>query len=251
MNMSQNSDYFVVSTKEAASIISRFTPEMVQDTVEEVLQNKYRNYSMTLANIVESIETNYRLAQSGIPEYSTEVASQRNDTYLQIINMVCSAHQLRYLPKEGEDIYSAAYYIYDFLISKFNLYLINFFVNYINREKNMIYENLELAAKRKDASSYSKKLYKNSNSKLATIHANLEYVLENVCVYDIEFDDFLELAYIPDRTISRYLQGSLLDEGDFFHRIIVQYYKNNYATLTTQIKFALQGFAAAEFSDLI
>ena len=63
----------------------------------------------------------------------------------------------------------------------------------------MIYETLELASKKKEASAYSKKLYKNNNSKLAIIHANLEFGLQNVCSYDIEFDTFIELACIPDR----------------------------------------------------
>ena len=66
MILPQNSDYTIMSNNEAASIICRFTPEMIQDIVEEALQNKFRSYSMTLANIVESIETNYKMAQAGI-----------------------------------------------------------------------------------------------------------------------------------------------------------------------------------------
>ena len=251
MILPQNSDYTIMSNNEAASIICRFTPEMIQDIVEEALQNKFRSYSMTLANIVESIETNYKMAQAGIPEYSTEIVSQRYNTYRQIIDMVCNAHQLQYIQREGSDIYSDANFIYDFLIAKFNIYLVQFFVNYINREKSMIYETLELASKKKEASAYSKKLYKNNNSKLAIIHANLEFVLQNICSYDIEFDTFIELACIPDRIRAKYLQSILLDCGDFFKRMIVSYYQQHYAQLTTQIKFALQGLSVAEFDDLV
>lgn len=251
MILPQNSDYTIMSNNEAASIICRFTPEMIQDIVEEALQNKFRSYSMTLANIVESIETNYKMAQAGIPEYSTEIISQRYNTYRQIIDMVCNTHQLQYIQREGSDIYSDANFIYDFLIAKFNIYLVQFFVNYVNREKSMIYETLELASKKKEASAYSKKLYKNNNSKLAIIHANLEFVLQNVCSYDIEFDTFIELACIPDRVRAKYLQTILSDCGDFFKRIIVPYYQQHYAQLTTQIKFALQGLSIAEFDDLV
>lgn len=251
MILPQNSDYTIMSNNEAASIICRFTPEMIQDIVEEALQNKFRSYSMTLANIVESIETNYKMAQAGIPEYSTEIISQRYNTYRQIIDMVCNVHQLQYIQREGSDIYSDANFIYDFLIAKFNIYLVQFFVNYVNREKSMIYETLELASKKKEASAYSKKLYKNNNSKLAIIHANLEFVLQNVCSYDIEFDTFIELACIPDRVRAKYLQSILSDCGDFFKRMIVPYYQQHYAQLTTQIKFALQGLSIAEFDDLV
>ena len=250
MILPQNSDYTVISNNEAASIICRFTPEMIDDIVEEAIQNKYRDYSMTLANIVESIETNYKMAIAGIPEYSTEIVSQRYNIYRQIINKVCYAHQLIYNGAENGDIYSDANLLYDFLIARFNLYLVQFFVNYINREKAMIYETLELASKKKDASAYSKKLYKSNNSKLAVIHANLEFVLQNICNYDIDFEMYTELACIPDRMRSKYLQSILLDQGDFFKRIIVPYFNIHYAQLVTQIKFTLQGLSVAEFSDL-
>lgn len=251
MFLSQNSDYSIISSNEAASIICRFTPEMIQNIVDEALTNKYRNYSQTLSNIVESLETNYKMMKNGLPDYANEIEEQKTQTYMQIINKVCTFHNLQFIFHEGDNLYSSAFFIYDFLIAQSNLYIINFFVNYINREKGMIYETLELASKKKDASAYSKKLYKNSNSKLATIHANLEFVLENIWSYDIPFETFVELACIPDREKARYLTYILEDKGDFFIRVIVPYCKQNYATLTTEIKFGLQGFASAEFADLV
>lgn len=251
MNFADNSDYTIVSNNEAASIICRFTPEMIEDTVRSAISTKYNNYSMSLVNIVEALETNYKMSFVGLPEYKGEINSSREDSYRNIMNLICQAHNLKYVLRENDDIYSAAYYTYDLLISQFNVRIINFFVNYINREKNTLYETLELAAKRKDDSPYSKKLYKNGSPKLATIHANLEYVLENICAYDINFNEFLELAYIPDRVKARLLQFILIDCGDFFTRIIVPYFKANYATLVTHIKFALQGLATAELTDLV
>ena len=254
MNLAQNSDFNIVSSNEVASIICRFTPEMISDVVETNLETKYRSYSPELANIVASIEENYRMAQAGLPEFSSEIVSQRYNIYLQIIQQVCSAHQLQFIGTDNEavyqDIYTAAYTIYDFLVARYNLYLINFFTNYINREKNSIYESLELASKRKEASSYSKKIYKNSNSKLAIIHANLEFVIENICSYDIDLNLYTELACIPDRMKSRYILSLIVDNGDFFKRYCVPYIQNNFGPLTTQIKFALQEMATAEFADL-
>lgn len=254
MNLAQNSDYNIVSSNEVASIICRFTPEMISDVVESSLESKYRSYSPELANIVMSIEENYRMAQTGLPEFSSEIVSQRYNIYLQIIQQVCSAHNLQFIGMNNEaiyqDIYTAAYTIYEFLISRYNLYLINFFTNYINREKNTIYESLELAAKRKEASPYSKKIYKNSNQKLAIIHANLEYVIQSICSYDIDFEQYTELACIPDRNISRYISSLVIDTGDFFKRLCVPYIQNNFGPLTTQIKFALQEMATVEFADL-
>ena len=115
----------------------------------------------------------------------------------------------------------------------------------------MIYDNLQLSTRKKEIPSYSKRLYKGVNSKLAVIHANLEFVLQNICAYDVGFETFLEIAYIPDRMMSRFLQSILIDNGDFFKRIVVPYYQQYYAMLTTQIKFALQGFSAAELPDVM
>ena len=97
MNLAQNSDYNIVSSNEVASIICRFTPEMISDVVESSLESKYRSYSPELANIVMSIEENYRMAQTGLPEFSSEIVSQRYNIYLQIIQQVCSAHNLQFI----------------------------------------------------------------------------------------------------------------------------------------------------------
>ena len=254
MNLAQNSDFNIVSNNEVASIICRFTPEMISDLIESNLETKYRSYSPELANIVVSIEENYRMAQTGLPEFSSEIVSQRYNIYQQIIEQICIAHQLQYVGEDNEavyqDIYTAAYTLYDFLLARFNLYLINFFTNYVNREKNSIYESLELASKRKEASPYSKKIYKNSNSKLAIIHANLEYVIQNVCSYDIDLNMYTELACLPDRAKARYILSLVVDNGDFFKRFCVPYIQTNFGPLTTQIKFALQELATADFADL-
>ena len=251
MNIPQNSDFMIVSNNEAASIICRFTPEMIEDIVQEQLQNKFRSYSVILSNIVESIETNYKMAMAGIPEYNSEIMAQRYNIYRQIIEMVTKAHILQFIERENDDIYSAANIVYDFLVSKFNIYIVQFFVNYINREKSTLYDALELAPKKKEVSVYSKKLYKNNSSKLAVIHANLEFVLSNICNFDIDFDTFVEIACIPDRQRGKYLQSILVDTGDFFKLVVVPYFNTNYAELVTQTKFALQGLSYTEFDDIV
>ena len=165
--------------------------------------------------------------------------------------MVTKAHNLQFIERENDDIYSAANIVYDFLVSKFNIYIVQFFVNYINREKSTLYDALELAPKKKEVSVYSKKLYKNNSSKLAVIHANLEFVLSNICNFDIDFDTFVEIACIPDRQRGKYLQSILVDTGDFFKLVVVPYFNTNYAELVTQTKFALQGLSYTEFDDIV
>ena len=140
MNIPYNSDYTIVSNNEAASIICKFTPTMIEDIVREALDHKFRNDSLTYYNLIQSMETDYRMNMSGIPEYSKDIIHDRNENYLNIINMICEAHSLQYIYDESHDMYSTAFIIYDLLISNFNIHLINFFINYIYKNKDIINE---------------------------------------------------------------------------------------------------------------
>ena len=127
----------------------------------------------------------------------------------------------------------------------------NFFSTYIIREKNTLYEDLELANKKKETPQYSKKLYKNDNPKLALIHANIECIVNSIFSYDIDFNTFVDYACIPDRVKGNFLQNNLVDNGDFFKNFVVPYYQANYGLITSSIRFELQGLASTEISDVI
>lgn len=250
--INSNSDYSVVSNAEAASIINRFTPEMINDIIDNALANKFRNYTNQLVNMVAAIDQNNKIAMNALPDFANDIRATANDTYISIIHKICDSHNLSFIADPTTiDLYSAAYTLYDFFISQFNLYLFNFFTTYISREKNALYENLELSLKKKEGGAYSKKLYKGDNPKLAVIHANLEYVIENIWSYDIDFDTFVDIACIPDRNTGNFIRSIVSDNGDFFKNFVVPYYKANYGLITSSIKFELQGLSSTEISDVI
>lgn len=249
--LNSNSDYSIVSNAEAASIINRFSPEMIDDIIDNALNNKFRNYTNQLINIVAAIDQNQKIAMSALPDFANDIKQSTDETYMNIINKICAAHNLTFIGDDSTDLYSTAYILYDFFISQYNLYIYNFFSTYINREKNTLYENLELATKKKETSNYSKKIYKNDSPKLAIIHANLNYVIDNICAYDIDFNTFVDLACIPDRVKGNFIQRSVVDNGDFFRNYVVTYYRQNYALMTSSIRFELQGLATAELTDII
>lgn len=249
--INSNSDYSVVSNNEAASIINRFTPEMIDDIINNALANKFRNYTNQLINIVAAIDQNQKIAISALPDRANEIKQTMDELYMNIINKICAAHNLTFIGNDSSDLYSTAYILYDFFISQYNSYLYNFFSTYINREKNTLYEALELSGKKKDISSYSKKIYKNDSPKLAVIHANLEYVLDNICSYDIDFNTFVDIACIPDRVKGNFIINSLVDNGNFFKNFVVTYLRDNYGLISSSIRFELQGLASVEASDII
>lgn len=249
--INSNSDYSVVSNAEAASIINRFTPEMVEDIIDNALANKFRNYTNQLVNIIAAIDQNQKIAINALPDKTNEIKESTDELYLHIIHKICAAHNLTFTGNDSTNLYSTAYILYDFFISQFNLYLYNFFSTYINREKNTLYEALELVGRKKETPSYSKKIYKNDSPKLAVIHANIEYVLDNICGYDIDLNTFVELACIPDRVKANFIVNSVADNGDFYKYFIVPYFRQNYALITSSIRFELQGIANTEISDII
>lgn len=249
--INSNSEYSVVSNAEAASIINRFSPEMIEDIIDNALANKFRNYTNQLINIVAAIDQNQKLAMGALPDHANEIRQSVDELYMEIINKICAAHNLSFIGDDSTDLYSTAYILYDFFISQYNSYMYNFFSTYINREKNTLYESLELSGRKKETPSYSKKIYKNDSPKLAIIHANLEYVIDAICSYDIDFNTFVDLACIPDRVKGNFIMRSVVDNGDFFKNFVVSYYRQNYALITSSIRFELQGLASAELSDII
>lgn len=249
--INSNSDYAVVSNAEAASIINRFTPDMIDDIMTDALGSKLRNYTTHLTNIVAAIDQNQRLAMLELPDKVNEIKQSTDELYLHIIQRICEAHNLTFIGTDSDNLYSTAYIFYDFFISQFSHYLYNFFSTYINREKNTLYEALELAGKKREIPNYSKKIYKNDNPKLANIHAHIGYVLDNICQYDIDMNTFIELACIPDRAKANFIIRSVVDNGDFYKNYVVSHFRQNYALITSSIRLELQGIASAEITDII
>ena len=246
MDLSCNSDYAVVSSNEATSIICRFSPDMISDVIDDVLVNKYRNYAPQLVNLPKSIDTAMKLSKDGLPDYTNEINQKADELYATIINKLCGFYNLQCNIVDGSNLYAVAYYLYDFLISNFNNHIYNFFTTLINREKKSIYDSLMALDKKKEASAYSRKIYKAANDpQLAMIHANLEDVVVNLLSYDIDLPTYIELSCIPDRRKISYLQSLLIDNGDFYKRAIVSYYNANFAELTSQLKFELQAGCVA------
>lgn len=220
-----NTDYRLVSDREMSIVLDYFTADMVIDVVQDVLEDRTRPYSYNIANIVGSYETNYKIAVSQYPEYAEELQNKRQETYESIMNCICSYHDIGYSLEPTTDLFTAAFYTYQFLVSDFKKNVATFYTNYILREKNNIYDALSLGEmkKNKDSSSiYSRKVYKNTSNKIPTIHANLSLVLDELAGFDIDLNIILEFVYMQNKQVGIFLQSILYDNGDFYHN----YFRN-------------------------
>ncbi len=252
---SKDSDYAIVSNRELSSVLGYFSVEMVNEVINDILQDRIRNHSPIIGNLVESYETNFKLAIDSYKDINRELLEKRTEIYNMILIKICQFHNLEFELSERDDIYSAAYYTYQFLISNFQNNIITFFYNYINREKYSLYENLKLGdlKKNKDSSSiYSRKVYKGGDIKLAVIHANLDYVLDQISGFDISLYDIIQIVYAGFPVISNFLCNILKDCGDFYKSFIVPVISGpDKPIIITNIRLLLQSDQQPELKDYI
>ena len=217
------------------------------DIIHQNSANKFRPYQHYVGNLVGAIETTFKANQENYPQFQKETLERRAEVYFNILSYLCSTHGLALNIDENTDLYSLAFVLYDFTISKFTINMINFFANYIIRETNSLYEYLnlrELKKSKDNSSSYSKKLFK-GNSKLATIHANLEVVMDAICSFDIDLGILVSVSTL-DQNITSFIVNNIGEVSNLFRVLFVPYIKDpRYrAIIITLVRMRLQELEA-------
>lgn len=245
--ITNNTEFGIVSDSEIMSIISNFSDDMIMDIIMKNSENKFRPYQHYVGNLITAIESEFKSNEENYPQYFSETMQRRNELYLNILNKLCSLHGLSLHIDENTDLYSLAYFLYDFTISKFTINIVNFFANYIISESSSLYHylNLNELKKNKDSSSsYSKKIFK-GNSKLATIHANLEIVIDSICGFDIDMTTLVGVT-TGDMNIATLLYNNIGEVSNLFKALFVPYIKDpRYrAVIITLVRLRLQEMEA-------
>ena len=248
--VSNNAEFSIVSDGEVASIINYFSDDMILDIVERNIQNKFRPYQPMLGNVVASIDSIMKSCLETYPNFKDEIEDNKEEIYKKIIRIICNYYNLEFVGDrflDPIDYYSCAFYLYKFLISEFTNSLIDFFVNYIVREKTAIYDYLKLSEFKKDkdiSSTYSKRIYKN-DIKLAVIHTNLEYVIDNISGFDITLDILLDNIYSGvDANIASFIKLIVADKGNIFRNHFIPFLNAAYKpVILTEIRMRMQAVA--------
>lgn len=248
--LQQNTDYEVASFAEVSSVINHFTPEMINDVVIRAIQNREVTFTSAKPNIPQALEANYNTQLQNYPQISAELNSAKTELYESIILLICQTFQLQFIGDESVDRYSAAFWIYDFFISKFDKYLIDFLSSYIIREADTFYQMLINKEDRKDTSAYTRRVFKGNALTIGMIHANLEWVVDNMLEFDCDLPDIITTAFGPQWVnVSGFLNSIIVDSGDFYKRIYAPFILENKALILTSIKFNLQSRVGVDISD--
>lgn len=250
-----NNDYVIISNRELSSVLTYFSPEMVERVIDDNLEDRIRDRSPAIGNMVESYESNFKLAIDSYADINRELVEYRYNTYRMIISKLCRIHNLSVTIPENEDPYTLAFYVYDFLISRFQDNIIDFFFNYINQEKDNLYDRLSLEdlRKSKDSTSiYTKKIAKNGDVKMAIICANLHSVLYNMSGFDITLEDIFRYVYLGHPNVSNYLTERIADIGNFYQQYIAPVITGtDNQVIITHLRLLLQGYGNFDFKDYI
>ena len=231
---------------ELAIILSHYNSNFVYDIVhDQIERNKANNISIaTPPNVVAAWEQNFKaiMDQYGA-EGSVKIQEVRQETYNEIIEIICNAFNLNFSIADI-DIYSAAYNLYDFFVCNLQKNVTQFFAKYIYKERTSIYESMGLSEmkKNKDSSTiYGKRMYK--DIKLAVINANITKILYNIC-NGMEFDfSSIINTVIDDKNMSRYILNIVSDKGNFFQQTMVTMVNMNLAEYITGIRLSIQELA--------
>lgn len=213
--------YNIYAEGEISYLLSHFNSEYIFDVINDNIEyNRTKFETGSNPNVVASFEENFKYLIKRFPSDKGNIDNVRIETYREIINLLCNRFNPQFNDTGDIEYYSAAYYLYDFLVANFNNYIVLFYSNFIFNEKNTIYDamNLDVFKKNKDSSTlYGKKMY--NDTKLAVINANLELIINNLKTFDFSFDDILSSIYIYDRTIPQFLSGLVAPYDDFYKNI--------------------------------
>lgn len=236
--------YTIQAENEVASILSNFSTEYINGVIGDILEDRLNSFStIGKPNYVIAYESNFKNMMLQYPSDKDNIIQVRNDTYREIVDMIANAYKIEVIYDDDVDIFTLARYMYDFFISNYNIYICNFFVAYINREKDGLYSSLNLdeSKKSKDISTiYNKKMY--SDIKIAIINANLDKVISFISTLDFSMEDILEFIYVNDQYVIRLFSDHLRPYYNLYKSMFIPMISNPniYPMISTIIKLNLQ-----------
>ena len=199
--LTNNKVYELQSDNQIASILSQFDSDYIMDVVENTLQSMFNQFdTFAKPNVPKAYEDVFKSLYNAYPTDQDNINDTRYETYKSIITIICNRYGLEFYEDEYLDMYTMAYILYDFFVSRFNNYMIEFFSRYIYEQRDDIYRNLnleELSKERDTSSNYGRMVFGDQEC-MAVIAANLPLVLGSLRSLDT----------ISDELIYRYAYGT-------------------------------------------
>lgn len=236
-----NSDIYQVNAERDISVIlSRFNTNFIYDCIESALESKNNaQFIIPNPNLVRSLEDNFIIMQQNYPDDKENILGCREDTYIEIINYLCSKFNLSFNTNDQVDLYSAAYYLYDFLVGNYLTNLTLFFGKFILNEKNDLYKTLNLDKfKKSNNINYGKKIIKDNI--VSIILGQISYIIDQLMAFDFSFDMIVNTVY-NNNNVAQFIT-TLFDDEDYFYNFYKTDINNSFIrpNIITNIRLMLQ-----------
>ena len=209
--------YEISNEYNVTEMLERFDSNYIFDIINDKLDNIDYTAVLPDSNVIISFEENFKAMNDNYPGDSANIRLIRAQVYMDVINILCNRFNLRFNDlDENIDLYTAAYYLYDFLVCNRNNIMVTFFTSFIinNKESLSRFLNLEEYKKSKDsASAYGKRMY--DDNQYGIISANMVKVLNHIATLDISLVNIFQSVYSSPEVVA-FLDNAVADMGNFF-----------------------------------
>ena len=209
--------YLLNAEFNATELLAHMDIDYILNTLEDKLSNMNFASSIVQPNIIVSLEENFKNMKLTFEGDSANINVIRGQVYMKIIDILCKHYNLRFnVDDPNIDLYTAAFYAYDFLVSNVNTYMINFFTSYIINNKESLYNalNLDTSKKSKDSGSvYNRNVY--TDPKIVAVAANIEKAIKLISTLDVKLVNIFQSIYVNPETVM-FLDNAFADIGNFF-----------------------------------
>lgn len=233
------------------TILTNFESSWVINTVQDSLNMRFRPFDVEgMPNYPDILQRQFNTIVAAGPDYIEKTNEVRLSTYREIITTICEYYNLTFeIPFENftaDELYGITRTMYDIFVSRFTQYMVDFFINYIIRNMDGIYNYLmadDTIKKPRDKDMMAKAYI---DPRLQIIHANVNKVVLNMVAYDIPLVELLEYFTPNNPTLAQ----CLVDKGDIFKNYYAIYLLDNryMAQLLTEIKLKLQSKTQISFT---
>lgn len=208
--------YNISNEYNITEILNHFDSDYVIEAIKDKLDNLDFSSSLIQPNAVAAFEENFKLMKENFPGDESNINIVRIRIYREIIDILCSKFNLQFNEYDDTiDLYTAAFYLYEFLICNRNKIMISFFSSFIINNKDMLYEYINNDEKKRDMSTaYNKKIF--TDPKYVTISANIEKVINYIATLDIKLVNIFQSVYINPEVVM-FLDNAFADRGNFFY----------------------------------
>lgn len=244
MSIVGSQPYQISNEYNITEILAHFDSNYIFDILEDKLENISFASSLIESNIVGSFETNFKAMNDQFQGDSQNIRNIREQVYTDIIRVLTEKFNLQFNTVDPNiDLYTAAYYLYDFLICNRNNIMINFFTAFIVNNKDSLYFilNIEDFRKNKDsAAAYGKHIYK-EDQQFAAISANMSNVINYISNLDITLLNIFQSTY-KNPNLVMFLDNAFADRGNFFKDFYCNVINNpeELPIIITNIRLSLQ-----------